>query len=261
MTLPRRTPDWLLERMALGELPPEELAEARARLLEEPEGPARLAALEADTAATLERHPAAEVARRVSALARSRRAQRPVRRFLPVLALAGPVLAAVAVVLLVRPQAVAPRGEALPEVTRVKGLEPRLLVHRQGAEAPEPLTDGASVAEGEVVQLAYLAAGHSHGVILSLDGRGTLTLHAPEAGRGSVPLAPSGTHPLPRAYALDDAPDFERFFLVTADAPFSLEEVLAAARALAGRPDAHTAPLSLPPSYTQTSFTLEKPSP
>jgi hypothetical protein len=260
MTLPRRTPDWLLERMALGELPPEELAAARARLLEEPDGPARLAALEADTSATLERHPAAEVARRVSALSRSRRAQRPVRRFLPALALAGPALAAV-LVFLVRPQAVAPRFEELPEVTRAKGLEPRLLVHRQGVNAPEPLEEGAHAAAGEVVQLAYLAAGHSHGVIFSLDGRGTLTLHAPEAGSASVPLAPSGTHPLPRAYALDDAPDFERFFLITADAPFSLEEVLAAARDLAGRPDAHTAPLSLPPSYTQTSFTLEKSSP
>ncbi|RKH16442.1 ActD-like protein, partial [Corallococcus sp. CA047B] len=47
MTSPHRTPDWLLERIALGELPPDELAAARARLDQEPDGPSRLAALEA----------------------------------------------------------------------------------------------------------------------------------------------------------------------------------------------------------------------
>ncbi|MFP2931254.1 ActD-like protein, partial [Pyxidicoccus sp. 3LG] len=55
MTSPHRTPEWLLERIALGELPPEELAAARARLAQEPDGPSRLAALEADSRATLER--------------------------------------------------------------------------------------------------------------------------------------------------------------------------------------------------------------
>ena len=147
------------------------------------------------------------------------------------------------------------------EETRVKGLEPRLTVHRQRAGEAEPLADGALAASGDVVQLAYVAAGRAHGVILSVDGRGTVTLHAPESGTGSVPLAPAGTHALPGAYALDDAPGFERFFLVTAEAPFSLEEVLAAARSLAGHAEARTSPLPLPSRYMQASFTLEKSSP
>jgi hypothetical protein len=109
-----------------------------------------------------------------------------------------------------------------------------------------------------VVQVAYVAAGRTHGVILSVDGRGAVTLHAPEAGGEPVALAPSGTHSLPRAYELDDAPHFERFFFITADASFALEPVLASARTLAGRPDARTAPLSLPQGLTQVSFTLEK---
>lgn len=263
MRSPPRTPDWLLERIALGELPTEELASARARLLQEPDGAARLAALEADTAATLARHPPSGVAREVRSRLRVRRArgERPARRFLPALALV-PALAAAALVLLARPQAATPVGpETEGEVTRVKGLEPRLTVHRQHAEAAEALADGALAAPGDVVQLAYVAAGRAHGVILSVDGRGTVTLHAPESGATSVPLAPSGTHALPGAYALDDAPGFERFFLVTADAPFALDEVLAAARSLAAGFEARTSPLPLPSRYTQTSFTLEKSSP
>ncbi|HEX8820521.1 MAG TPA: ActD-like protein [Archangium sp.] len=262
MNSPPRTPDWLLERIALGELPSEELVAARARLLAEPEGAARLTALEADSATTLQRLPPAEVAHRVASQGRVLQARRegPAHRFRPAFALV-PAIAAVALLVLVRPQAPAPVGDEVPEVTRVKGLEPRLLVHRQRAETPEALVEGARVAEGDVVQVAYVAAGRTHGVILSVDGRGTVTLHAPESGEASVRLATSGTHALPGAYALDDAPAFERFFLVTADAPFAVGEVLAAARSLAGHSEARTSPLPLPPRYTQSSFLLEKSSP
>jgi len=258
-----RTPHWLLERIALGELPPEELALARARLLAEPDGAARLSKLEADTALTLARLPPAELARRVASRARVHRVGREgfARRFRPAFALV-PALATAALVLLVGPRLSTPVGdEARLEETRVKGLAPRLVVHRQRAQAPEALADGARVAEGDVVQVAYVAAGRTQGVILSVDGRGTVTLHAPESGDTSVRLGASGMHALPGAYALDDAPGFERFFLVTADAPFTVEEVLEAARSLASHPEARTSPLPLPSRYTQASFLLEKPSP
>ncbi|QRK10666.1 ActD-like protein [Archangium violaceum] len=263
MRPPYRTPDWLLERIALGELPPEMLAAARVRLLEEPDGAARLAALEADTAAILARLPPSEVARRVESRVRVQRArgERPSRSFLPAFALV-PALAVAGLAVLARPQVSAPVGPAVElEETRLKGLGARLTVHRQHADAAEELADGALAAPGDVVQLAYVAAGQAHGVILSVDGRGTITLHAPESGTASVPLAPSGTHVLPGAYALDDAPGFERFFLVTAEAPFALDEVLAAARSLATHPEARTSRLPLPSRYMQTSFLLEKSSP
>lgn len=269
MSTPRRTPDWLLERIALGELPAGELAAARARLAQEPDGEARLAALEADNRALLEKLPPAAVAREVEhRAAQARRLEaarggaRPLARFAPAFALV-PVLA-VLVLVVVRPGSV-PSGTGVEEpgleVTRTKGLQPQLVVHRQGAGGPERLAEGTAAAAGDVVQVSYVAAGKRYGVILSVDGRGALTLHAPEAGAAPVPLAPSGTHALPRAYALDDAPAFERFFLITSDTPFSLEEVLAAARAVAASADARTAPLALPERYTQVSFTLDKVSP
>ncbi|WP_223639906.1 DUF4384 domain-containing protein [Corallococcus sp. EGB] len=274
MTSPHRTPDWLLERIALGELPPDELAAARDRLSREPDGPARLAALEADSRATLEALPPDRVAREVKArFARATPpaeapASRPSWRFLPALV---PVLAAAAFVVLVRPGAsqqqeahdpwAATSSPGVLEPTRSKGLQPRLDVHRQVATRTERLTDGARAQAGDVVQLSYTAAGHAHGVILSVDGRGTVTPHLPSQGDTSAPLERSGAHVLPRAYELDDAPGFERFFLVTADAPFELEGVMAAARVLAASPEARTAPLTLPAGLDQTSFLLEKPSP
>ncbi|MCY1017858.1 ActD-like protein [Pyxidicoccus sp. MSG2] len=263
-----RTPDWLLERIALGELSPDELAAARARLSAEPDGPARLAALEADTRATLERLPPARVVREVAARASRKEAPSPSRRLAPAWGLLVPALATVALFVLARPDT-SPDGSGVTgsdltasggsaETTRIKGLAPQLLVHRQAAAGPERLTDGAPAAAGDVVQLAYVAAGRGHGVILSVDGRGAVTLHAPEGGGDSAVLSPSGTHMLPRAYELDDAPDFERFFFISSEESFSLEPVLAAAKALAEGPDARTAPLSLPGDLTQVSFTLEK---
>jgi anti-sigma factor RsiW len=265
MTSSPRTPDWLLERIALGELPPEALAEARARLAREPGGEARLAALEAENERLLARLPPATVAREVQLrLAREEAARRapPSRPLLSALALV-PVLAVLLLVLARPGEPSGPPSEAptLTEVTRVKGLSPRLGVYRQGPAGAEALSEGALATAGDVVQLTYVAAGAPYGVILSLDGRGTLTLHVPEAGGEAARLEPSGTHALPRAYSLDDAPAFERFFFITSSHPFPLEEVLAAARELATSDDARTAPLPLSRDLGQTSFTLEKTSP
>jgi hypothetical protein len=278
MTSPHRTPDWLLERIALGELPPAELAAARERLAKEPDGPARLAALEADSKATLAAHPPERVAREVNArfarLVQPPRTEappaRPSWRFLPALV---PVFAAAAMVVVLRPGSSSHEGQearepweatstpGVLEPTRSKGLKPRLDVHRQGASRTERLTDGAPAHAGDVVQLSYTAAGKAQGVILSVDGRGAVTRHLPDPGSTSAPLERGGTHLLPQAYELDDAPAFERFFLVTSDAPFALDAVLSAARVLAASPEARTAPLALPPGLDQTAFLLEKPTP
>ncbi|MDC0712406.1 ActD-like protein [Stigmatella sp. ncwal1] len=265
MKTPHRTPDWLLERIALGELPPDELAAARARLAQEPDGAARLAALEEDNRLTLEQRPPALVAREVEArAARSERLDplrekaHPWRPLMPALAFV-PVLAVV--FLMVRPGPRPPDAEPIAEVTRTKGLTPQLGLHRLGAAGPEPLADGARAAVHDVVQVSYVAAGNRYGAILSLDGRGAVTLHAPEDGLNAWALAPSGTHALSRAYELDDAPAFERFIFVASDSPFPLEGILVSARELAASNEARTAPLPLPAGFRQVSFTLEKNSP
>ncbi|MCP3099175.1 ActD-like protein [Myxococcus sp. K15C18031901] len=264
---PRRTPDWMLERIALGELPPEELAAARERLAQEPGGPERLAALEADGRATLERLPPERVAREVEARFRRPPARAPARPawVRPAWGLV-PVLATVALFVLARPPAETTTGEGVGgpvagdfEPTRSKGLLPRLEVHRQRGQGGEALADGSPVAAGDRVQLSYIAAGRTHGVIVSVDGRGAVTLHVPEEGMTqAAALSPSGTQRVGGSYELDDAPRFERFFLVTAEHPFALEPVLAAARTLAASADAHTGSLSLAEDLTQVSFTLEK---
>ncbi|MEO1273466.1 MAG: ActD-like protein, partial [Myxococcota bacterium] len=60
-----QTPDWVLERLLLGELPPAQMTQLQARLEVEPGLKERLRALEADNAATLEILPPPHVAREV----------------------------------------------------------------------------------------------------------------------------------------------------------------------------------------------------
>jgi hypothetical protein len=96
--------------------------------------------------------------------------------------------------------------------------------------------DGAELREGDMVQLAYTApAGEYYGVIFSIDGNATVTAHYPYT-RGERPLLVPGKQTfLTEAYILDNAPDFEAFFMVVSARPLDTEDVLARAKKLAAR--------------------------
>ncbi|QSQ27021.1 ActD protein [Pyxidicoccus parkwayensis] len=266
-------PHWLLERVALGELPPDALADARARLAREPDGAGRLARLEEDSRRILERHPpaavAAEVERRLAARARieaARESGRSGQGGWHGLSLGMPVAASLALLFLSTQREVPDTGEFetdSPPVVwgsyeGVKG-DPMLRIHRQGATEPELLTNHATARRGDVLQLSYISAGRPYGVVVSMDGRGAVTLHHPATLTGSTALNPGDAVTLDHAYELDDAPGFERFVFVTSSAPLDVAMVLESAHVLARQPfEARTRPLPLPDTLAQTSFTLEK---
>lgn len=264
MSEPTKTkvPALQLERLALGELPEGQRAATVARLGEA--GEAELAALRASNAEILAEHPAARVGAEVRRRAALRRA--PARR---AVWYGLPAVAAAAVVVVVlwpegQVNVPAPGGEAggfvpaEPGETRIKGLEPHLLLHRQVDDHAEQLQEPAQARAQDVLQVSYVAAGAAHGVIASLDGGGVVTLHFPGAPTGSTALAAEGAVRLGQAYELDDAPEFERFVFVTAAAPLDPARVQEALRALAGAPDAATRPLALPPTWQQRSFLVRK---
>ena len=259
----KTTPEWLLERLALGELDDAAAADVRARLAAEGRDvDAELARLAASSRAILNEHPPARVGAAVRARAVAPRTNaRPRARWLvgaPV-ALAG--VAALVLVLRPAPRARIDAPPEAPEQITIKGdANARVVVYRRAGEISERLRDGTRAANGDLLQLAYLAGDASFGALLSIDGRGHVTPHWPEpSAEVAAPLSAKGEVRLPSAYELDDAPAFERFFLVTSDAPFPMTAVLNAARALAARPAAaRVGALALPPSLHQASLTLEK---
>ncbi len=251
--MPAPVPDWLLERYAAGDLAPDRAEAVRHDLEVEPGGLVRLEALRADDRATLTALPparvAAEVARR-SGL--RRRGHRIAWIAVPALA------AALALVAVIGPEPTPGTPPAAEEGIRDKGLEPGLRLHRRTPGGAEPLSDGALARSGDVLQVSVVPAGRPFAVVVSVDGRGVVTRHFPESG-ASAALPAEGAAALPEAWELDDAPGFERFFLVTARTPVDPALVEAAARALAADPpQAALRPLGLPPGWEQTSFLLRK---
>lgn len=247
----QRIPDYLLELAAAGELPAAERAALLDALEREPGGHDRLAALARQDVETLARIPPGPFAERVAQRA-ARRRGRGAWLLLP---------AAVAATLaLVYVGSTGSTREALepPDVTRVKGLEPHLVVHREARGGEVRLASGATARPGDVLQLGYVAGGKRFGAIVSIDGRGVATLHWPASGSSAAELGTQREALLPQSFRLDDAPSFERFLLVTSDAPFPVEDVLRAARALATHPDARRAPLPVDRRLTVSSTLILK---
>lgn len=257
-----KTPAWLLERLAQGELDGEAAAEVRARLAAEGRSPDdELAALARDDRKTLAAHPpaavAAEIARRVAA-------RRPAPRRPIVFGAAFATAGALAIVIAAR-HAPLPASAGAPgpssETIGIKGTAgPRLYVYRHQGDGDRRLGDGARAAAGDLLQLTYATTAPAFGVLLSIDGAGTVTQHWPEPGGArALPLRVGPEVRLPSAYELDNAPAFERFFLVHAERPFDVAPVVDAARALAARTaEARRAPLALAAGFGQISLTLEK---
>ncbi len=103
---------------------------------------------------------------------------------------------------------------------RIKGASPDLRIYRKSEGGAESLTEGAEVQAGDRLQVAYRTGAGRHGLILSRDGRGAVTVHLAGDGRRSASLDPGGEGVLPFSYVLDDAPRYEDFYLITAPKPF-----------------------------------------
>jgi anti-sigma factor RsiW len=249
-----RVSDLQLERYLLGELSQEERTALEARLSHDELLAARLEELRSSNQEILSHYPPAEMSARIIARAEQGTSRRPStlspRRPLVALVPLAAVIAALALLLPIR----LGRDD---DGTRLKGLDSRLVVHRQVSGGAEELSSGAAATRGDVLQVSYVAGGARYGVIVSLDGNGVVTVHYPERGQAAGELEPSGLVSLPYAYELDDAPGFERFFLVTSSQSFALGSVLEAVERLKAS-DPQRSDLELTESLAQTSFLLVK---
>ncbi|MBN2577080.1 MAG: hypothetical protein JXP73_21135 [Deltaproteobacteria bacterium] len=251
----RKAPDWLLERLAAGEMSEGQARELRASLETQGES-ARLAALAASNAEILAALPPGRVVPEIERRAKLAPSRAAARRMRPLLAfsLAATCAAGVAVFLANRGPdcpgglTMGPHG---PECIGIKGTKPWLRVHRKTKTGSEALSSSAPVRKGDTLQLGYLAAGKRFGVIASIDARGTVTLHLPESPGPAAPLQRGGEHALAHAYELDDSPGFERFVFVASDTPFATADVVRTLRK----------ERALPAALTMFELTLRKETP
>lgn len=194
-----------LERMAVGELDvPPDAAE-------------RVAEMQRENEDLLARYPADEVVPRIRASSPRRPRRAPV-----VLALCGLAVTLLVVVWpneVVRPERVEPR-------VRLKGPSVRLHIYKESPAGEVPLTEGAEVAAGDVVQARFGIAVPAFVAHYSVDGTGTITAIEPATLGAETVRYEGGTHRAPTATELDDNGDFERFVVVACDESYVTRELV-----------------------------------
>jgi hypothetical protein len=271
-----RVPEWLVERLAAGDLPAARAAEVRRRLALEPDGPARLETITTSNHEILAAHPPAviseQIHRRVGQenlpsskwlglpTGQPRLPRTKQRRWAFTFGVPTVALAALGLALWLRTNPVRPvdgRGgvisvaaPASDDGDQIKGLQPGLRVYRKVGDAVERLPSGATAHAGDQLQLAYVASGRRFGAVVSVDGAGHVTFHLPVTAGPAARLRTDGEIALPDAYELDAAPGFERFVFAAADARFDASSLADVARG--------KAPASTLAGAVVVSFTVRK---
>ena len=106
--------------------------------------------------------------------------------------------------------------------TRIKGLDARMEVWKKTGDSAVQMPNLGEAREGDEIQLRYSVPEKCFGLLFSMDGNGTITMHMAD-GSSAVALEPGKMTTLPFAYKLDNAPKFEKFFLLTSQKDFTID--------------------------------------
>ncbi len=236
-------PDWKLERYLTGDLPDSEMREIREMETTDEIFAGRVKMMREDNRAILKKMPFERLSERLDAMpARSgngsNRVGNGVSFTLVKFATAAALVLAVVSVVLFSQREIVPEqsGAQVMDVamvdavpagdesgdTRIKGLEARIEVWKKTADSAVQMSNLDEVREGDEIQLRYSVPEKCFGMLLSMDGNGTVTMHMGE-GNKAIALEPGKMTTLPFAYKLDNAPKFEAFYLLTSRDTFSVD--------------------------------------
>lgn len=125
-------------------------------------------------------------------------------------------------------------GRDIEKDVRIKGLDSKLLLYRIKNGKAEELKNDDTVHRGDIIQAGYIATGdYKYGLILSIDGRGTVTLHYPSNTSSGQKLSLNRKTLLSRSYELDDSPHFERFIMILSTKSLNNAEIIEKSKKLA----------------------------
>jgi hypothetical protein len=240
---------WTLERYILNELPTRRMKEINRQLKEDPGLRAEIEKLKNSNKDILNQYPPDSIVPQILSqykIERSRKEQvtRPWPVFFRRLVAASPAFAIALVLFFIffpfqRDKTDLSKKIVPTDVTRPKGIQtldmtkPNLIIFRKKNGKVELLENRVRAKAGDLLQIAYIAADEKYGVILSIDGNGTVTLHYPDRKNQPTILKDKKKVYLSSSYELDDAPGFERFFFITSMSEINVADVIQKARKLA----------------------------
>ena len=228
MTDVKQISDFKLERYLLGELPEVEMAVLRKREAEDELFAARVKMMREEGERFLAENPFSALEDKLE------NDQRSVERslWLRVAAVLVVAFGIFSVVVLNRQtdivndaSATSGMDVAMADVdngTRIKGMTAGLEVWKKMGDSAVQMVNLGEAREGDEIQLRYRVPQKCFGMLFSMDGNGTVTMHMGEGNR-AVELEPGKMTTLPFAYKLDNAPKFEKFFLLTSGEMFEFD--------------------------------------
>lgn len=225
-------PDWKLERYLTGDLPEGEMSEIRELEKTDEVFARRVKMLREDNAAILRKMPFERLAEKMDArdCGAERRNNVIHFGFVKFAAAAALVLAVVSVALFSQREVVPDAGAQVMDVamaaqddgTRIKGMDARMEIWKKTGDSAVQMLNLDEAREGDEIQLRYSVPEKCFGLLFSMDGNGTVTMHMAD-GSQAVALEPGKMTTLPFAYKLDNAPKFEKFFLLTSQKDFAID--------------------------------------
>ena len=233
MTSVNKISDFKLERYLLGELSEKEMRELQERELSDEIFAARVAEMRLQGKRFLAENPFADLEERIEAAeAAGNSAEKAGQNILWLKVAAALVIALgiFSVVVLNRDVATYDNNAASMEVamadvddgTRIKGMQASLEVWKKTGDSAVQMVNLGDAYEGDEIQLRYRVPQKCFGMLFSMDGNGTITMHMGE-GNKAIDLEPGKMTTLPFAYKLDNAPKFEKFFLLTSQNAFEID--------------------------------------
>lgn len=218
-------PDWKLEKYLTGDLPVEEMRRVRELEATDEVFAARVRTMREDNLAILRKMPFESIETKLAARAPAN------FKFVKFAAAAVFVLAFAGIFTFMNgEESVSPSSGsqtnmqlAMAETgTRIKGMESRMEVWKKTTKGIVQLENLSGATEGDEIQLRYSVPQKCFGILFSMDGNGTLTMHMGDDNK-AIALEPGKMVTLPFAYKLDNAPKFEKFFLLTSQSEFELD--------------------------------------
>jgi hypothetical protein len=236
-------PDWKLERYLTGDLPESEMREIREMEATDEIFAGRVKMMREDNRAILKKMPferlsekmeAREVSLNGAGMNGARKGMPAGFKLVKFAAAAALVLAVVSVALFSQRE-IGPASEgngaqvmdvAIVDVqddgTRIKGLDARMEIWKKTGDSAVQMQNLDEAREGDEIQLRYSVPEKCFGLLFSMDGNGTITMHMAD-GSQAIALEPGKMTTLPFAYKLDNAPKFEKFFLLTSQKDFTID--------------------------------------
>ena len=210
-------PDWKLERYLTGDLPEGEMSEIRELEKTDEVFARRVKMLREDNAAILRKMPFERLAEKMDArdCGAERRNNVIHFGFVKFAAAAALVLAVVSVALFSQREVVPDADAQAMDVamaaqddgTRIKGMDARMEIWKKTGDSAVQMLNLDEAREGDEIQLRYSVPEKCFGLLFSMDGNGTVTMHMAD-GSQAVALEPGKMTTLPFALPAHLAEEF-----------------------------------------------------